>query len=192
MTSSKRLICWGLTLVGLLAAGSGGLRPCDQQRRTVVLNSPVNENTAVRFFYQPVPSDVFHFPLVFRPVGEADPRLNTAPMREEGRTAYISFAEMRALLDKLAQADLTWQESEKVEALGSYKTIEDRNDMEVFVTCSKGTARALIAPKAICKSLTPLDDALKTPRALWELQIFRLNYNCKVPGFPYDAYPDHI
>ncbi len=33
-----------------------------------VLASPVDEKTAVRFFYNPVGGDYFHFPLIFRAV----------------------------------------------------------------------------------------------------------------------------
>jgi hypothetical protein len=87
--------------------------------------------------------------------------------------------------------DLAWQESEAVEALGSYKKLPVSDDMEILVAFANGTAKAQITPKTICRTLKPLDAALKTPRALWEFQGFRLNYGCKVPGFKPDAYPDH-
>jgi len=154
-----------------------------------VLNSPVDENTAVRFFYQPA-GDYFHVPLVFRAVELKDPRLNTAPMAVEGRTAYVSLSEMQQLMQGLAHSDMAWQESEKVETLGSYKKLDITDDMAITAVSSKGTARASLTPKKICKTLKLLDSALKTPRALWEFQGFRLNYGCKVPGFRYGAYPD--
>ena len=175
----------------LLLAVLVGASPCCPGRtldKNSVLTAPVDENTAVRFFYQP-PEDHFHFPMVFRPVPEKDPRLNTAPMTEAGRTAYVSFPEMQQMLNALAKSGLAWQESEKVETLGSYTKLIHENGAVTVVT-SRGTAKAGFDPKRICKILTPLESALTTPRALWEFQAFRLNYGCKVPGFKYDAYPD--
>jgi hypothetical protein len=180
--------------VVLITLSSGEMLASQKRDLPSVLNSPVDKNTAVRFFYQPA-GDYFHAPLVFRPVEEGDPLLNTAPMREEGRTAYISFSEMQDLARLLAHSGLGWQESETVEVLGSYKKLGlsgiGLDTMDVRFVSSRGTARAEISPKAICMILKPLDAALKTPRALWEFQRFRLNYNCRVPGFKSDAYPDH-
>jgi len=99
------------------------------------------------------------------------------------------------LVQALAHSNLAWQESETVEILGSYKKLMlagvGLDDMDVRLVLTNGTAKAQIAPKAICKTRKPLDAALKTPRALWEFQGFRLNYGCKVPGFKHDAYPNH-
>ena len=191
---SKSMSFWALALVFLLVAGGGRAQSNQKHERVSVLNSPIDEKTVVRFFYQP-PGDYLHAPLVFHVVEEGNPLLNTAPMREEGRTAYISLPEMRELVQALAHSNLAWRESETVELLGSYKKLTlagvGLDNMEALVVLSNGTAKAQIAPKAICKTLKPLDAALKTPRALWESQGFRLNYGCKVPGFKHDAYPDH-
>lgn len=51
----------------------------------------VDENTAIRFFYDPPGGDYFHAPLVFRPVKDGDSRLNTAPVLErDGLCLYRS------------------------------------------------------------------------------------------------------
>ena len=188
----KSLTYWAFIVVFTLS--SGEMQATQKRDGPSVLNCPVDKNTAVRFFYQPA-GDYFHAPLVFRPVEEGDALLNAAPMREEGRTAYISFSEMQDLARLLARSGLGWQESETVEVLGSYKKLGlsgiGLDTMDVRFVSSRGTARAEISPKAICMILKPLDAALKTPRALWEFQRFRLNYNCRVPGFKSDAYPDH-
>jgi hypothetical protein len=193
---SKTLGSWALALVALVTLSAGEMRSGQQREGASVLNSPVGEHTVVRFFYQPAGGDYFHFPLVFRAVKEGDPQLNTAPMQEEGRTAYISLLEMRELVQTLAKMDLAWKESDAVEPLGPFKKLMRAgiglNAMEVFVGCSKATARAPIAPKRICETVAPLDSAFRSPRAVWELQLFRLGYDCKVPGFKEDAYPDHI
>jgi len=160
----------------------------DEKRN--VLKAPVDENTAIRFFYQPA-GDYFHFPLVFRSVDPKDPRLNTAPMTTEGRTAYISLSEMQELMQALSHLRLSWQESARVELLESFRKLKITDTMVITAVSSDGRAIANLNPKKICETFKPLDSALKTPRALWEFQGFRLNYGCKVPGFEHDAYPDH-
>ena len=190
----KCMCLWLLALV-LLTVTEGGQAQSNQAHKQIsLLNSLEGENSAIRFFYQP-PGDYFHAPLVFRATEEGSALLNTAPMREEGRTAYISIPEMQSLAQKLARADLAWQESEAVEVMGSYKRLVGEGigigAMQILVAGSKGAARARVAPKSICRTLEPLCASLRTARALWELQRFRLNYGCKVPGFKPDAYSDH-
>jgi hypothetical protein len=178
-----------LGLVLLVAANADSTLTRQNRENESLMSCAANENAAVRFFYNP-PGGYFHFPLIFRSVEQADLRLNTAPMTTEGRTAYISFAEMRQLVEGLANSKLSWRVSEKAEGLGSYKKIPVLDRMEILVLCPKGTPRSKLAPKNICETLAPLDPALKTPRALWEFQLFRQGYGCKVPGFNPEAYPD--
>jgi hypothetical protein len=186
---SRPAYTWWLLLAVLTSTSS--LRCQQAVQKKSVLDSPVDENAAVRFFYNPSNGGYFHFPLIFRPVAPEDPRLNTAPMSTEGRTAYISLSEMRQLLQGLRHSDLSWQESEKVEILGSFKKLAITDSMEVTVVSSQGTAKAAIDAKKICDTLKPLDSALKAPRGLWEFQLFRQGYGCQVPGFNFEAYPDH-
>lgn len=179
-----------LTFVLVMAASATATQPGRNQESKFLVNCPADKETAIRFFYNP-PGDYFHFPLIFRPVEEADPRLNTAPMTVEGRIAYIPMVEMQQLLQGLSHSDdLSWQESEKVESLGGYRELRGGSDsMEILVVCSKGTARATLVLKKICKTLAPLDAAFETPRALWEFQAFRIGYRCKVPaGFETGKY----
>jgi hypothetical protein len=190
---SRRVSFWALALVSQMVAG-GCKAPSDQtHERLSVLESPVNEKTIIRFFYYPA-GEYIRIPLLFRVVEEGNPRLNTAPMREDGRTVYVSLSEMRELVNGLIRSGLGWQESETVDVLGLYKDLTlagiGLDTMDVRLVSLKGTAKAEISPKAICMILKPLDAALKTPRALWEFQGFRLGYGCKVPGFKYGAYAD--
>jgi hypothetical protein len=195
-----------MVVIALLSCTSLGQTPPNRSKK-LFQNTPPDENTAIRFFYNPSDSDYFHVPLVFRAVKHDDSRLNSAPILEEGRTAFISFTEMSDLLKGLANSDLHWQESETVQALGPYKKIgylgrkgntmvfraeDGYSVMAIWVVHSKGTAKAILAPKGICVTLKPLDSALKTPRTLWEFQIFRMNYSCKVQGFRPEEYPDHF
>lgn len=180
-----------LGLILAMTAGAWALAAQETPGNKLSLKCSADNATAIRIFYNSG-SGPFQFPLIFRAVPNGDPRWNTAPMGFEGRTVYISGGEMQHLLQELDQSALPWQESPKVESLGSFKQIHNStNTMEILLVCSKGTARTRFDPNRICDALTPLDPALKTPRALWELQIFRLDYGCQVPGFNPDTYPDH-
>ena len=163
--------------------------------KTWLLGCPVDQATAVRFFYNPEGAGYFHFPLVLRVVPSGDPRLNTAPMRPEGRTAYITRGEMRAMLRALAQSGASWRVSSKVEPLGDFHGLVRFHAagppyLSIEVVCSRGTARGEVDPTRICSTLAPLDSALKTPRALWEFQFLRIGYGCTVPRFNMRAYPE--
>jgi hypothetical protein len=181
---------WALALVAFTVS-AGEMHSGQKVFNQSDLHLEADEKTVVRFFYQPAPGDYLHAPLVFRVVEEGSPLLNTAPMREAGRTAYISLSEMRGIVETLKRSDIVWEESADIVTLGSYKKLPLFDDMAILVANSMGTAKTRIAPKTICRTLKPLDAALKTPRALWEFQGFRLNYGCEVPGFAHDAYPDH-
>ena len=175
------LLCYAQTTATCVCPGQSG----DGN----VLNSPADESVAIRFFLQP-PGDYFHAPLVFRVVDQKDPCLNTAPMLESGRTAYITLSEMQRLLPAVSHTRY-WQEGEVVEVLGSPSVLSIARMMDITIVSSHGTARGTLDPKEICHTLGPWDSLLRTPRALWEFQLFRQGYDCKVPGFNYDAYPEH-
>ena len=87
------------------------------------MDSPVDDTTVVRLFYDP-PGDYFHFPLVLRAVKPGSPLLDTAPMLEAGRTAYISVSDMEQLVSRLSKMDLVWKQTEAIESLGSFKKLK--------------------------------------------------------------------
>lgn len=156
-----------------------------------LLGCPVDQATAVRFFYNPEGTNYLHGPLVLRVVPAGDPRLNTAPMTNQGRTAYVSPADMKGMLRALAHSGASWTVSSRVEPLGDIGSlIREPFPLHILAVCSRGTARAKVYPPKICSTLAPLDSALKTPRALWEFQLLRTGYKCNVPGFNWDLYPE--
>jgi hypothetical protein len=110
-----------------------------QATRWHSLNAPVNRDTLVRFFYLP-PNSYFHVPLSFRMVGRNDPRLGTAPFAKPyDRTPYVSLPEMQNLISALAQLNLSWQESEKVETPRKIPTSEMTDKLQITVFSSGGT-----------------------------------------------------
>ena len=154
----------------------------------IVLHSPVTSQTAIRFYAQSN-GDVLQEPLVIRPVEPSDPRLNTAPITEDGQTTFVSEDEMSQLLKKLAQSDLHWKESKKVKAIEPYRgpnRFDDRSDdLDIEVVTLAGTAQAKVKPTETCETLGQLNLALQTPRALLEFQAFRHWDGCEVPGFDF-------
>jgi hypothetical protein len=154
-------------------------------------NLPVNKETVVRFFYLPA-NDYLHPALFFRVAGTNSSRLNTAPITNHGgRTPYISIEEMQALIKLLDSAGLSWRTGSAVEVPKAVDFKETTGQLEIKIFSSGGTALSLSDPKGICETLAPLDAAFKQPRALWEFQLFRVDYNCKVTGFNRNAFPEH-
>jgi hypothetical protein len=158
--------------------------------QTLQLPAAADKDSIVRFFYQANPSSYFHIALIFRVVSETDPKWNTAPVHDVGRTAYITRLEMEGILKRLSDSQLSWTVSNVVEPLETYKTIHSFGGMNVKVLSSTTTAKASIRPEAICTTLAPLDQALHTPRGLWEFQRFRIQFHCKAPSFNPKTYPD--
>ena len=151
--------------------------------------SLVDTPTAIRLFFNSL--NYFHPAIVFRPVEQGDSRLDTAPLLNEGRTVYISRPEMQRLADGLLNLGLDWKQSKQRIALGDTTKIPPVYAMVITILSSQGTATAGFDPASICKNLEPLDRALTTPRALWEFQLFRVEYDCKIPGFNGQKYPNH-
>jgi hypothetical protein len=152
---------------------------------------PVDKDTVVRFFYLPA-NDYLHPALIFRVAESGSPRLNTAPITNRGgRTPYISAEEMQSLIKMLDRSNLSWHETKTVEVPKMVGFRETTGKMEIKIFSSGGTALSLSDPVNLCETLAPFDAALKQPRALWEFQLFRVDYHCEVPGFNRNAFPAH-
>jgi hypothetical protein len=156
-----------------------------------VLDARVDENTAVRIFYQPAAGDYFHEPLVFRVVRADDPKMGKSEVAEEGRLVFVHLSEMQSLLRALARSEASWRQSSKAEAFGSSHRLRAAGYLEITVVSQGGTATGTAESKGICGFLAKLDGAFTSPRALWEFQKFRWDDNCEVPGFNNDRFPDH-
>lgn len=175
-------------LVCLVLAIRCPLQAADESR---TLTAPAEENTALRFFYQPTLSDHFHVPLIFRVVGQSDSKISTAPFTSEGRVAFVFVSEMQRLMGRMALSGVSWRGSDTIETLGSSHRLKAVGELDITVVSSKGTAKGTIEPRRICKFLASLDSAIRSSRALWEFKKFRLDYSCDVSGFDPQAYPDH-
>lgn len=184
----KRIARTALAIVFACAVSTNSIASQSKPYNGAVLTSPVGSDTAIRFFYYSG-GDFIVGPLIFRPVEENDPLLNTAPVLAEGTVAYVSRGEMSQLLQDLAQSNLSWKETRKSRPLEPFKIPDEiMLAMEVEVVSSQGTAKANLKPEAICGKLGPLQPALKTARAGLEFQYFRSFHECVVAGFDQLAY----
>ena len=179
----------GRCVLLIMALIGTSLSCTEPARHHAALSGPVDTKTIVRFLYTP-PESYAHVPLVFRALGEKDPRLGTAPMLVEGRTAYISLAEMREVVQILKNSLSSWDTSKDVEVPRPTMGLFFPDGLEVVVFFSTGTARTVVTPSRLCATLAPMDAALRG-RALWEFQLFRLGYDCRVPGFDRKRYLEH-
>lgn len=175
-------------LLVILAGAPWTFSQVANQRHALSLTA--DKDSVVRFFFFPPFNNYFHVALLFRVVEENDPRWNTAPPLDVGRAAYITLSEMREFFAALSAEPLSWEESAKIEELETYKTIRSDGRMDIKILSSGGTAKSGIPPKQMCETLARFDPVLRTPRALWEFQFFRVQFDCRVPNFDPLAYHD--
>ena len=176
----------------LTVTGCGLLAQAQQNRNPYpgVLTSPVDNSTVVRFYYHPPNADRFVYPLVIRVAAADDEQMKVAPVLAEGRTVHISLSEMQELVAGMTRSITMGQQTRGVEVLGAWEMIPVTEAMDVVIIFSKGAARGVIQREDICKTLGSLDSTIKTPRAHWEFQRFRIYYGCRVPGFDDAKYTD--
>ena len=188
MSKMNCVVRIGSSLLVILASAPGTSSQVANERHPLTLAA--DKNSVVRFFFIPAYMTTFPVPVLFRVVEENDPRWNTAPPSDVGRTAYISFSEMRGIFAALSAEPLSWEESAKIEELETYMAIRNDGRMDIKILSSGGTAKSGIPAKQMCETLARLDPALRTPRALWEFQFFRRQFGCRVPNFDPKAYYD--
>lgn len=156
-----------------------------------ILSGSVDEKTGVRFFYQHDIKDHFYPPLIFRVVAPDDRRRDTAPLGPEGRFVSVTATEMHDLIERLLQLHISWKETHMTEAFGPSYKARGVGFLDITVVSPNGTARGGVGSGDVCKALGSLDSAIKTPRALWEFQMYRWFDDCTIPGFDPKKYPDH-
>jgi hypothetical protein len=153
-----------------------------------VLSTPVDDNTVVRFYYLPQVRDHYIHPLVLRVATHNEDQMQNAPLLLEGVTAYISLSEMKSLVAKMIDTIEMPLQTGNREVLGSFQFLPETIDMDAVIIYSKGAARGSIAPKDICAKLEALNSTIRSPRALWQFQLFRRYNACLVPNFDSTKY----
>lgn len=159
------------------------MRSQPKRHTDFVLNAPVGSDTGVRWFYYSG-GDVIDGPLIFRPVEQGSPQLDTATATKDELITYISFDEMSQLMERLTQLDLRWKESKKVERFKPFSIMDEPSvNVDIEVVNSAGTAKVKLNGSLACEKLAALDSVFQTRRALLEFQEFRFQMNCSTPGF---------
>jgi hypothetical protein len=157
-----------------------------------VLSAPVGNGTTVRFFYYSG-GDFGGGALLIRAVERGSPQLNTALVVKEGLATYVSFDEMSKMTEGLAQLNLVWKESKKIERIKPFTVFDEPSvNADIEVVGSTGTAKAKLNGSLICEKLGRLVSALQTRRALLEFQEFRSETGCVVVGFNHLEYMQMI
>lgn len=152
---------------------------------------PVDAATVVRFFYLPADSYA-HPPLIFRVAPQGDRRLGTAPIvNMGGRTPFISTEEMQKLIQGLTRTGLAWEQSGSPKPVSPVPNREKADRMEISIFFTDHPVQAQIPASQLCQTLSELDKAFVQPRALWEFQLYRVDYGCSVQNFNRSAFPQH-
>lgn len=166
-----------------------------EKRELLVERCLGREEFAIRLYYDPLDSSLFVPPVVIKAVGEEDQRLGTMSMTSEYNTnlLYISKSEMESFVGVLVKRKLKWEEP-----YASFSLKYDRknpqswpppNLLEVAANCESGTSRTEVQRESICETLRELNAVIRTDRASWYLQGYRLNWGCSVPQFEPGKYP---
>jgi len=61
--------------------------------------------------------------------------------------------------------------------------------MDLTVVSSRGTAKAEIRLTRMCDDLLKIDDAMPTPRILWQFRTLRWDDGCVIPGYRNEELP---
>lgn len=183
---AKTQIAIVVFILVLVASGSS-----QTARTNRILGASVDGKTGVRLFYQHDIKDYFYPPLIFRVVAPDDHRRNTAPLGPEGRYVSVTATEMQSLFKRLSQLNISWMETDQVQAFGPSYQAKGVGFLDITVISPTGTAKGSIGRGDVCEELESLDPAIKTPRALWEFQMYRWFDDCAISGFDPRKYPDH-
>jgi hypothetical protein len=186
MNKALHLCC--LSVVAALSLAATILLAQNQRN---VSKLTVDGNTAVRLLFRRPNANYVLPALIFRVADEDSSNWNTAPIDRYGRSAYISLAEMRSLVQGLEKNGIYPQVSSTKEPIVPFENTPISENVMVTIYASDGTASATIHPKRICQSLARLNDLIEGERAHWELEYFRLGCGCQVPDHKYDAYPNN-
>lgn len=181
---------WSIPISSLIVVACLG----QTSRQSVVLSSPVDQRTAVSFYWFGDMESHWRDPMNFYVAGANDPRLHTVSLEHgpasKGVETWITAPEMQAMIEKFAQSRLEWLDSKKVEPFKPWQKRDDGHDtFDITVLSAKGTARAGIRLVRMCDQLRELDSVMPTPRLRWQFQTLRWDDGCVIAGYDNEAMP---
>ncbi len=179
----------GVTLLFLVAP------MCQAQHvnKNGTLGVPADRSTAVSFFYFGDIWSHWREPMNFYTVGPGDPRLHRvqgpAELQSAGWVTWITEDEMRLLIKKLGALDLDWRYTARIEHFHPLRQRQIHDWVDLTVVSSRGPAQAEIRLTRMCDDLQKIDDAMPTPRILWQFRTLRWDDGCVIPGYHNEEKP---
>jgi len=144
----------------------------------------------IRIYYLP-PDSYFHAPIILESSEQEKKSYEVAPRTPEGRKLFLTPSEMQGFVSKLRALNLQWAEPVPSGPLGPV-TSRDADGTVNFSWFEEGRVRvAHLKPESLCRTLARLDGAFTQKRTLWEFQLFRSGFGCRVLGFNRSEFPDH-
>jgi hypothetical protein len=163
-------------------------------RESNVVNLPVDQHTAVSFFWFGDMESHWRHPMNFYVANVTDPKLHSVSigngLASRGVETWVTASEMQTLIAKLSQSHLEWVDSRTVLPLPPWSKRTDGHDsFDITLVSAKGTVRASVRLARMCDELLQFDSVMPTPRLEWQFQTMRWDDGCVIAGYHNEARP---
>jgi hypothetical protein len=163
-------------------------------RQSTVLNRPVDQHTAVSFFWFGDMESHWRDPMNFYVANANDPKLHRVSIgigfASRGVETWITASEMQTLVAKLLQSHFEWVDSRTVLPLQPWSRRTDGHDsFDITLVSARGTVRASVRLARMCDELLQFDSVMPTPRLKWQFQTMRWDDGCVIAGYHNEASP---
>jgi hypothetical protein len=152
---------------------------------SVLLNAPINEKTALSFYWFGDMDSHFRDPINFFVVSDADHRMHKVEMPDEDRqvNVFISAGEMKRIFDGLLALALPWADSRGREVFKDKFHRKGTDMLDITLVSSDTTAKTYIRIARMCDQLDRLDSVMPSPRILWQFRTFRVDNGCYIRDY---------
>jgi hypothetical protein len=164
----------------------------NQPKPSALLDAPINEKTALSFYWFGDMDSHFRNPIDFYVLSVADHRLHSVDFKNPDTVStFISSAEMKNITETLKSIGLRWVDSRGREELKNRRHRRDDGFLDITFVTQDSTTKAYFRIATMCAQLAKLDTVMPTRRILWQFRTFRWDNGCEVPGYKnYDRPPE--
>jgi hypothetical protein len=155
---------------------------------SALLDAPINEKTALSFYWFGDMDSHFRDPINFFVVPDADPKLHRVVVDSQ-MNAFVSAEELKRILQGLKELDLRWGDSRGREVFKDTNHRKGTGMLDITLVGSDATAKAYIRIATMCDHLNRLDSEMPSPRILWQFQTFRWDNGCDIREYDNSAVP---
>jgi hypothetical protein len=158
---------------------------------SALLNAPINEETALSFFWFGDMESHFRDPIDFFVVADADSRLHKVEMpgNDHQVNMFVSAGEMKRIFEGLKALALPWADLRGREAFKDTFHRKGTDMLDITVVGSDTTTKTYIRIARMCDQLDRLDSMMPSPRILWQFRTFRWDNGCDIRGYDNSAMP---